>query len=210
MARKWSKKEEAMLLDGVGIYGFVWFERQTDPGYDWPGAPKHRSRGALYAKLNRSGGQGGFTRGAWTLHQLLQDTGYSRTQILRAQRALHQKWKRLCQRGAYLITDEQMDDILCWLQHDYWQARHRLYACLWCTSDKRPAYALGLCVRCYYQYRRFCRAIGVPAGVAEQQAALARTPGLDQYGKILDTVKEQLAAGRALSQTQLDWLATVV
>jgi hypothetical protein len=210
MGQRWTKKEIAMLLDGVGSYGFIWFQNQTNPGYDWVGAPKSRSLAALYAKLRREGGAGGFTRGVFTLREMLVLTGYSRSQILRAQRALGQKWKRLRVHGAYLITDEQMDDITGWLQHDYWAPQHRLYACLWCTSDKSRPYALGLCCPCYYQYRRFCLALELPVRVGDQLRLLDQASGLDVYGKILDNARSRLEAGRALAQSQLEWLASVV
>lgn len=208
MAKRWTKAEEKALLDGVGAYGMAWLRRRTDPGYNWANAPQLRSVAAVYAKLGREHGSGGLTRGTFSLRQVIMYSGYSRGQIFRAQKALRQKWKRTGPRGTFLITDDQLEEILTWLQHDYWATCKRLYACAGCTTEKRPVYAVGLCCPCYYRYRRMCRRAGVPATVAGQRQILDSLSAEDceQYGILVSEIRERVTRGIALAPEHVDFL----
>ena len=202
MAKRWTKKEVRALLDGLGVYGVAWLRSRTCPRYRWPGAPVHRSVNGIYAKIRRTFGPGGLTRGVFTLRQILLYSGYSRSHILRAQRACRQKWKRTGPKGSHLITDEQCEELYAWLGHDYWSKSKRLYACVWCTGDRQRSYALGLCVRCYHRYRRMCSDLGLPITI-QGQVELVQTLAIsaDQI-EILDRLELRIA----LQPDQLEWI----
>jgi len=152
MTKRWTKQEERTLLQGIGVYGLSWFRAHCGDANNWPNVLGGRSIHAVYAKARRLYGQGGLTRGSYTVTQIVQSTGYSRTQVLRAMRALAQKWKRLSPNGAYLIHEDQYDDLTHWLGKDYWSKKHRLYNCLWCHQHSREHEAKGLCLQCYSRY----------------------------------------------------------
>jgi hypothetical protein len=208
----WSKEESKVLFDGIGAYGLEWFCQRTETGYEWAGAPLQRSANAIYSKLYRLYGKGGLTRGVRTLREVLEYSGYSRTHVLRAQKALHQKWRRTGPGGSYLISDEQMDEILDWLQHDYWSKIHRLYCCLGCTGDRRPHRAVGLCSSCYYQYRRVCEKLDLPSSIKELKRITGVVSGQELEGsaldgKILEEAIGRLRKGVVPEPWQLEWLA---
>ena len=195
------------MLNGIGSYGIRWLQRHTAAPHDYPNAPQVRSRSAINAKVQREFG-GGLTRGALTLRAVQNNTGYSRSQLLRARDALKQKWKRLQRGGDYIITEEQVDEILVWLTHDYWDKSARLYCCLGCQTEKRPPFGRGLCSRCYHRYRRRCIHLGLPTSPKAQRAAL-RVLDIDKIGPhatVLETVEARLAAGHALTDEDLDWM----
>lgn len=131
------------------------------------------SRRAAQAKLARLTGRGALGRGSYSVRQLVRSTGYTREQLRRASSALNQKWKRLDPRGSFLITEEQRDELIAWLAHDYWAPLHRLYCCQHCTTEARPHRSLGLCTRCYHAYVRVCRARGLRISPKSQARALA-------------------------------------
>jgi hypothetical protein len=199
--KPWTKAAERELFNGVGISGLAWFKDRCGG----------RSTAAVYHKLRREFGPGGLTRGAYTLYELERRTGYSETHIRRAGSALNQKWKRLGPRGAHLITEEQMDEIVTWLGHDFWSKTHRLYGCLWCATDKRAHRSVGLCVRCYHRHRRACIKRGLPVTVTSQKDLMrGMAIGRDNsraHGRFLEKGASRLAAGLALSEEYLDWLA---
>lgn len=202
MARRWTKAEDLALLAGVGTYGIAWFRRKAGPSYHGFPSP-NRSRKAVRERLVRlrGGGAGCLTQGARTLNWTMEGTGYSRTQLLRAARALNQQWKRLGPDLAYLISDEQYEDLVAWLQHDYWCVRLRLYACVDCGGMRRPPKALGLCGRCYYRMRRLCVRLGV-------SCSLGAFRTLAEEMNILG-IGPRLARGIAPSRDQLHALAGV-
>jgi hypothetical protein len=189
--RTWGKAAERELFNGVGISGVDWFKRRCGG----------RSRSAVYQKLRREYGRGGLTRGAYTLHELENGTQYGETQIRRAGAALNQKWKRLGPRGAHLITEEQMREIVAWLGHDFWSKRHHLYGCTWCQTDRRPHRAAGLCERCYHKHRRACVVLCLPTSLAEQAAVLRKASG-----RVNEVVLGRLVSGLALKPSQIDSL----
>lgn len=149
MARRWTEREVKVLLSGLGAYGIEWFRQRTGTSYLYPNAPP-RSANAIHRKIARlCGGSGRFTRGAYTLAALAKRSGYHHKQLRRAQSALNQKWKRTSSKGSYLITDDQAEEALTWLEHDYWCRSRRLYGCVQCGEDKSPPKVWGLCGRCY-------------------------------------------------------------
>ena len=194
--KPWSKQETKELFDGISIAGLEWFKKKCGK----------RSTSAIYQKILREYGKGGLTRGAYTLLELRKTTGYSESHIRRAQSALNQKWKRLGPRGVYLITEDQVEEINCWLQHDFWSKAHRLYGCTWCTSSKLPSRALGLCSKCYWKHRRICNRLGLPMSLKEQIILLQKCKGKGVHAKFVKDGLTRLNAGLALREDQLDWL----
>lgn len=208
MANRWDKQSDMALLQGIGAYGLSWFQARSGRSYDYPNAPPRRSIPALYGRARRLFGPGGFTRGTYTLHGASTATGYTRKQIRRAASALNQKWKRLRRRGAYIITEEQLDDICEWLKHDYWCKPLQLYACVWCGSSSTASAGLGLCARCYHRYRRRAAALGLPATRSELRRfvdALRKAGATDDA--FLSRVHGWVIQGRALTADELDQLA---
>jgi hypothetical protein len=210
-AARWSKEAEKALLHGIGFYGLDWFQRNGGQPYDYPNAPSKRSRSAVYAKARELFGPGGLTRGGYTLARLAHETGYHPTQLRRAGSALNQKWKRLGPNGVYLLTDEQVEDILEWLKHDFWSKPLRLYACIWCGTKARPHKGGGLCGPCYFQHRRRCGALGIPQSVralAQWAAKAARLlTWVEDEKDFLLAAKSRLEHGKSLSREQLDIVA---
>lgn len=210
MAKRWTKEAEHALLHGIGFYGLEWFQRQGGAPHDSPNAAKKRSRDAVYAKARALFGRGGLTRGVSTLARLSRETGYHPTQIQRAGSALNQKWKRLGPRGVYLLTDEQAEDILEWLKHDFWSKALRLYACAWCGAREKPHRGSGLCGACYFRHRRWCEERGVPRTVEAQAAWVAGRLQVDRWGRdearFLSEVRERLEAGKVLALSALERL----
>lgn len=198
-AKPWTKLAQRELFNGVGISGLAWFKKRCGG----------RSDSAIYHKLHREYGPGGLTRGAYTIHELEKLTSYSESQLRRAGSALNQKWKRLGPRGAHLITEEQRDEIVAWLGHDFWSKTHRLYGCLWCSTLRRSHQCLGLCLRCYHQYRRACLKRGLPISVLKQTDLLRAVGSKDsrEHAKFMDKATARLDSGLVLDAAQLDWLA---
>lgn len=197
MAKRWTKAEEQTLLQGCGVYGLSWFQRHCGNAHGWANAPTGRSAKAIYNKARRLYGEGGLTRGTYTITQIMRLTGYSKTQIRRAMRALDQKWKRLSPKGAYLIHEDQYDDIVQWLATDYWCARHRLYNCLWCHKTRYDHKGKGLCRRCYSRYIKGLERCGLPVTNSGLLALVRSRLGNDVNTEKLE---RQLSRGRALTE----------
>lgn len=194
----WTRKNEQALLQGVGIFGVAWFQAKTGDSFDWPNSAKGRSRGAIYEKARRMYGEGGLTRGSYTMREILEKTGYSLTHIKRAVQALAQKWKRTSRRGSFLVYEEQLEEIIQWLKTDYWCKKHRLYNCLWCGTEVREHFSNGLCKRCYDKYVKRVKRAGLPLRIPEllQLVRSHKRKGC----KFLEDAEKQLNRGRALSQ----------
>lgn len=200
MGRHWTKSEACALLQGAGVYGLAWFRRKCGDSYpedEWPGAPKGRSYHSIRRKAYRMYGGGGMTRGSYTLAQACEQTGYSHTQFERAREALAQKWKRTSPNGPHLIYEEQLEEMLKWLQVDYWSKKHRLYNCVRCGTDTRPHQSQGLCNRCFGRYVRRLTRAGLPVGCAALAAHLQVI--LEDATEAI----EQLSRGRALPDSML-------
>jgi len=200
-SRPWTSKQERDLFNGVSISGLDWFRRHCG-----------KSTKAIYSKVAREYGPGGLTRGAYTLRGLSRSTGYSSTQLWRAQEALGQKWKRLGPHGAHLITEEQRGELVTWLGHDYWAKRQRRYTCEWCATSNRPPEALGLCVRCYHRHRRLCLKLGLPVTLVGQLVLCRRVANGasdrdSQSGRIVREGLLRLERGLSLTETQIDCLS---
>lgn len=205
MAKRWTKKERRALLMGAGSFGLDWLRAQTDS----PSRGKrHRSEAAIKRQAQRMG-IGGLTRGAYTVRALCQSTGYSRTQLERAQRALRLKWRRTSAHGRFLITDEQRDDMLAWLKHDYWSKPLKLYCCVWCAGSRKPHRASGLCVRCAKRHFRMCIGMGLPSSLRKQLAIvveLLKQKQSVESREFLEGMRVKLGRGLAMTRGQLDWL----
>ena len=205
-ARRWSKREVNNLLLGAGAFGIEWLRAQTGQPYGEHG-PKHRSEKAVRNKASIMG-LGGLTRGAYTLRSLMRETGYTRKQLVRAQYALNQKWKRSGPRGYFLVTEDQRDDILEWLKHDYWCRPKHLYACMWCGGSRRPHYSAGLCGTCHRRHLRLCGQLGLPAGLMAQAqlVGLVRRRAVGGEVQFVRKVSWRLGRKLALDQQQLTGL----
>jgi hypothetical protein len=214
MARRWTKREAQNILMGAGAFGVSWLRAQTKGAYSWPGAPKRRSYHAVMCKAWRMG-LGGVTRGSMSLADVCKRTGYTKTLLMRAMSALNQKWKRTGKRGDYLITDDQLDEMLDWLKHDYWSKAKRLYACSWCSASNRPHEGLGLCCSCFWKHLKLCKRLGVPTGIESQLGLWVRLkrlvwPDTGDDAKLLARLGWRLNKRLALDRVQLTWFAVQV
>lgn len=180
---RWTKAEEFLLLEGVGVFGLDWFTRTL-----------HRSLSSVRSKAYRLYGPGGLGRGTYPLTRIARETGYSTTQVRRAMRALAQKWKRLSSKGPYIVQEEQREEILGWLRTDYWSKKHRLYACAWCGGRGEEHAWGGLCGRCAARYSARLRRAGLPTGKRLAPAVRALHLPRPEAEEMLDL----LAKGRAL------------
>lgn len=193
MGKRWTKDQTLALLNHMGVAGAAKLRRAVGGS---------RSEKAIASKAWREYETSSLTRGTYSLRGLCAETGYDKTQLHRAQRALRQRWHRTRAGGNYMISLAQMDELTEWLKTDYWAAGFALYGCLWCTSESRPHRQLGLCGRCYYQYRRRCLSMGLPT----VQADLAQH--IETYRDridcaTLDSMAERLRQGMALSKRQM-------
>lgn len=206
MGRRWTEAEKRALLQGVGAYGIAWFKKQGGDAYDWPNALSGRSAKACYNQATRLFGGGGLSRGSYSVRQICENTGYSRTQIIRAMKALAQKWKRLSPTGSYIIYEEQYQDIVGWLMRDYWAAKHRLYNCLWCHKTIFQHKGWGLCLRCYMRYVRRLKRMGMPnnSGLLLKYCMECHHACWDRNkfdDLAIDKMMGQLVKGRALPES---------
>jgi hypothetical protein len=190
---RWTKDQELTLLDHVGVSGQAKLKRVL----------VGKSLGAIQAKAHRDFGSSSLTRGTHSLRDICRLTGYSRTQFLRAQRALRQRWHRTRVGGQYMITVAQIDEMTEWLKTDYWSAGLALYGCIWCTTESRPMRSLGLCSRCYYRYRRLVVSLGLPVTHHGMLRYVRRKSDRDMV--YLPLVKK-VEKGLALTQVQLEFL----
>jgi hypothetical protein len=193
MAKRWTKNQTLALLNHMGVAGAAKLRRAVGGC---------RSEKAIASKAWREYETSSLTRGTYSLRALCRETGYDKTQLHRAQRALRQRWHRTRAGGNFMISLAQMDEITEWLKTDYWGPQFGLYGCIWCTTESRPHRQLGLCGRCYYQYRRRCVAAGLPTVHAE----LAQY--LEMYRDRIDCATLELMAervkkGLALSKRQM-------
>jgi len=208
MAKRWTKREEQALLQGIGVYGVSWFQRRCGDAYSWPNALPGRSVNAVYSKIRRMYGQGGLSRGSYTVTQIIRSTKYSKSQIQRAMRALGQKWKRLSATGAYLIHEDQYEDLIAWLANDYWSKKHRLYNCLWCQGHTREHSCRGLCTQCYRRYAKQLERRQLPNSTSAL-LALVRAQLIDVDIDARKKIERQLSRGRALPESVVPLLTGV-
>ncbi len=196
MAKAWTKAEEQILRDSVGAFSLDYFKRKTG-----------RSRRAIYTRTHKIYGAGGLSRGTHSLESAASDTGYSKEQFWRAQSALDQKWKRLSPKGRFLITFEQLQSMVDWLQHDYWCARLRLYGCANCGSSVRPARGMGLCPTDYWRVRRMCARLDLPSSCSR---LLILAESLDEAPAEVRALRERLEKGWGPTTQQIETLASVL
>jgi hypothetical protein len=153
MAKRWTREEDHVLLEGAGAFGLAWFRRRIGPSYAFPGAPP-RSPDAIYARARKLWGKGGMTRGSYSMRQIAEESGYTRMQLRRAQKALQHSYRRTSPNSRMLVTDDQRLDLFAWLASDFWCKPLHRYGCVWCGTRERPHKGGGLCSRCYYAFRR--------------------------------------------------------
>lgn len=192
----WTKHEEYTIFQGVGIYGLDWFRRKTG-----------RSLDAVQAKARRMYGPGGLTRGSYSLREAVEKTGYHASQLRRAMQALRQKWKRTSPRGSFLIYEEQLEELVQWLKKDYWNIRHRLYGCLWCDTETRAHYALGLCQKCYIRYTQRLHRGQLPLQCEDLLEAVRLR--FESGTRLLQEIEKRLGRGQALPEQALILLLQV-
>lgn len=149
MAKPWTNQQTNYLLVGTAACGMVWVQDHTKPNK----RKKVRSVNALRCKAYKMGLMG-LNAGLGSLHDIEESTGYSKTQLLRARKALRQKWKRSSAAGNYLITVFQIEELLDWLKDDYWCTSKKLYNCVYCGSNKEKHVSFGLCKACLKTYRK--------------------------------------------------------
>lgn len=152
--KPWTKEEELILLQGVGANGLVWIMKKTG-----------RTKKAIYAKLRDMTGNGGLTRGSFTLIKACKFTGYSACQLKRARDALKQKWKRTSKNGSYFITEDQIEECTDWLGLDYWGVKYHLYKCVWCYKKDYKHIFHGLCLKCFNQLQGIVNNLGIKRNI---------------------------------------------
>lgn len=199
------------MFSGVGICGWSMLQRKAGDSYDDPSLPPGRSIEAVRRQVRRMCGSG-VRRGAISLRKLAEVSRYHPSQLLRARKALNQSWQRMSKRGTYLISEDQVMDLMAWLLHDFWNAKHRLYGCAWCATSSRPHRLGGLCGRCYWRYRRRCLANGIPGSLREQKKLVDRMvldcANVRVHAKFLEAAQGRLNSGLVLTEELLDWLVT--
>lgn len=208
MAQRWSKKDEQLLLRGVGAFSVDWFCDNTGDSYTQerlPNIDPGRSRAAVYAKAYRMYGRGGLMRGAYTLRRLARESGYSVTQLLRARDALSQKWRRTMPGGSYIIHEEQALEMTAWLANDYWSKKNRLYCCVWCHTREIPHRGKGLCTKCYYKYAAKLRRCGFSLDDTTLKHLIRVNTFLFVKRKVNAALRE-LERGRAVPKEMLEAL----
>lgn len=207
--RRWTKKEDAALLDGVGVFSIGWFRKKAGVSFGYPNAPL-RSRDAVCQRARRLLGSKSLTRGTYNLTQAARETGYAREQLQRAQTALNQKWKRLSPRGRFLITFDQLDEMIGWLRQDYWCAQLRLYGCVNCGDSHGSSLGMGLCNRCYPRIRRLLRSFRFPTRrdqLLEFVQNLDAPPG--EMQRYLIRARHNLERGWSMTDEQIRILAKI-
>lgn len=205
MAERWTPKQLQGLLDGIGSFGWTVLRKRV--GQSRPADDCRRTTHAIRAKVRREFGGGGITRGTYSLNQVSEETGYHRTQLKRAMQALGQRWTRTARRGDYLISAEQVEEMVTWLQHDFWSPRHELYCCLRCGTSTQTHYCFGLCERCYRKMRRYSesKALQFTAKALLEVVDLLLRVGGDT--NFLDKLLLVLKHGRAPMKKELVQLA---
>lgn len=210
MSKEWTPKDDQVLEDGIGSFGWQWFQKKTSKPHD--GLDRRRSKAAIYMRLRRMGISGGLTRGTFSLQQVSTATGYSISQLRRAQSALGQRWKRTSRTGPYLILEEQVEELLEWLKHDYWCKSLRLYGCVNCGTQVRPHYSGGQCRRCYYQRRRETQRYFLPFTKKEVldfvQKVQERQLLQHEVGWV-ERLTEWVTQGKTIVQRHIEWIETL-
>lgn len=145
----WSKLEEMLLLKNVG-HSSIFELMELLP---------NRTRASIESRCRRLGFSP--TQGTFTRCGIERETGYDWRQIRRARDAIGQVWKRYGVRK-YIISEEQVDDIIEWLKNETkkWSKQWNLDACCECsasgTSERERHSGDGRCKRCWDK-RRYIR-----------------------------------------------------
>lgn len=196
---RWTTRERNDLMLAISTYGIDWLRRKVGG----------RSRRAVYSRIEAIVGEGGLTRGSYTIREVIELTGYNREQLERAGRALQQRWARTSRHGSFMISEDQIEQLSTWLRKDYWCMRLRLYGCLRCGTGRQPPRSFGLCTRCYYRGRRQALGLGLPFVAAKLHARVvalkARCAEADR--EFLELLEARLQHRWAPSEGDLERLA---
>lgn len=155
-------------MNNMGCRGTAWFAKRLK-----------RSASSINNRVARLTGSGSLRRGTYALKRACDESGYTRSQLWRAQKALNQQWRRTGPKGAFLISEDQYVAMTEWLGGDYWAKAHGCYSCLGCGTDSVKHKARGLCQRCLEKYRRRCLRLGLPFRKADQLDVVERAYGVD-------------------------------
>ena len=189
--KKWTKSEEMILLQGVGANSIDWLCRKL-----------RKSRAAVDSKLYRMF-RGGISRGTYSLKEIIDITGYSRSHLIRARKALKQKWKRTSNKGIFLITDDQIEELADWLGLDYWSRSHHLYKCIWCYTSDNPHRSYGLCTECYKEYDNLIRKLGLPRSIVKLKEIIVNYKDTSLMSKTMLGLEKKRAIPRDILQAML-------
>lgn len=197
---RWTRPQKLVLLEGAGSFATRTVERRTG-----------RTRKALEAVIRRHFDGGGLSRGSFTLREAQRETGYHRTQLRRAQRALGQAWMRTSSKGRWLISVEQLEALTKWLATDYWSAQLRLTECLRHRGRERPHHRSGLCSPCYWAVRGAAERLGLRFSV---EAMLEQVATVVPFAAPSDAVRlgeyqAQLSRRLVLLEPELGHLARI-
>jgi hypothetical protein len=113
-----------------------------------------------------------------------------------------------------LITQEQFEELVAWLVHDYWSAKSRLYGCVWCSTERTRLKGVGLCARCFWKHRRLCVRLGLPTRLSDQTALWVELVdkgtrlGVD-HGRFLERAASRTESGIALEPEDLRTAARI-
>lgn len=199
VTRRWTSAEDRLLTLGSGTYGWKYYHRH------FPGRTLEQVRG----RMARLYGTRSLTRGVWSVNQVMLSSGYSLTHLLRAQRALGQKWKRTTPGGVHLLSEEQVEELLSWLQADYWSKTRELYGCVWCGTTTGDHVGYGFCTSCYWKHRRYAKRLGFPFGPKAQLEVVRRFLSLRACVNALESLfkmEARLQEGRVLLYPELKLL----
>ena len=149
--RRWTKKEENLLV-------FYWGEKSRE----WIAKKLDRTIAACTKRMLELTGSRSIKRGRWTQRQLAEHCGFQIRQIVWAVKRLQlnvrqppkkrtdkqAKKKRPWDNSAWLINDEQADQIIYWLTRPRWERTNTYPCCTECGTSERPHRGKGLCGRC--------------------------------------------------------------
>jgi hypothetical protein len=185
-----------MLTMAVGAFGIDYIVRNIG-----------RSRSAVNHKIHEQFG-GGISRGTISLIGTSERTGYTDRQLIRAGRALGQRWQRTSSVGRCMLSDDQVEALVRWLGHDYWCRATKLYACVYCGLATKPPKGMGLCSSCYatlsWRFGDAGLAFGVKGLLSLVRALRERTE--PEACDWLDAFEASLEEGCVLTRGAIDRL----
>ena len=157
MNRKWTKEDENFLI-------YYWGERPRE----WISKQLDRTVAACTKKMLKLTGTRSIKRGKYTQRQLAEECGFQYRQIRWAVEKLGLKVKqprkkrenkagkrkRPWDNSAWLISEEQAEQIIYWLTRPRWERTNTYECCTVCGSSEEDHKAKGVCRRCYSRIRQ--------------------------------------------------------